>query len=195
MVKGRRPPSQSWKTLLRNYADGIASVDFFVVPTVAFKLLFGFVIMLHDRRRLVHIAVTDSPTADWIARQISEAFPWDTAPRYLIRDRDGAYGQVFRRRLGAMGIRDRPTTARSPWQNGYVERLIGSIRRECLDHLVIVGEAHLRRVLRAYADYYNGTRTHLSLSKDSQLSREIQRGGRVKFVPHLGGLHYSLART
>ena len=195
MVKGRRPPSQSWKTLLRNHADGIASVDFFVVPTVAFKLLFGFVIMLHDRRRLVHIAVTDSPTADWIARQISEAFPWDTAPRYLIRDRDGAYGQVFRRRLGAMGIRDRPTTARSPWQNGHVERLIGSIRRECLDHLVIVGEAHLRRVLRAYGNYYNGTRTHLSLSKDSPLSREIQRGGRVKFVPHLGGLHYSLART
>jgi len=123
-----------------------------MVPTAAFKLLFGLVILRHDRRRLIHIAVTASPTADWIARQISEAFRWETAPRYLIRDRDGAYGKVFRRRLGAMGIRDRPMTPRSPWQNGHVERLIGSIRRECLDHVIIFGEAHLRLVLHAYAD-------------------------------------------
>jgi transposase InsO family protein len=155
MVKGRRPPSQSWKTFLRNHADGIASVDFFVVPTAAFKLLFGFVVLRHDRRRLVHVAVTTSPTADWVARQISEAFPWETAPKYLIRDRDGAYGKVFRRRLGAMGIRDRPTTPRSQWQNGHVERLIGSIRRECLDHVTVFGDAHLCRVRRAYADYDN----------------------------------------
>ena len=194
MVKGRRPPSQSWKTFLRNHAEGIASVDFFVVPTVAFKLLFGLVILRHDRRRLVHIAVTVNPTADWIAGQITEAFPWETAPKYLIRDRDGAYGEVFRRRLRAMGIRDRPTAPRSPWQNGYVERLIGSIRRECLDHLVIFGEAHLRRVLRAYANYYNGTRTHLSLSKDAPLPRAIRRDGRIRFVPNLGGLHHSLVR-
>ncbi len=175
MVKGRRPPSQSWKTFLRNHAAGIASIDFFVVPTAAFKLLFGLVILRHDRRRLVHVAVTANPTSEWMARQVSEAFPRDTAPTYLIRDRDGAYGQVFRRRVRAMGIRDRPTAPRSPWQNGYVERLIGSIRRECLDHLIIIGEAHLRRVLRAYANYYNGTRTHLSLGKDAPLPRAILR--------------------
>ncbi len=155
MVKGRRPPSQSWKTFLRNHADGIASVDFFVVPTAAFKLLFGLVILRHTRRWLVHVAVLANPTADWIARQISEAFPWDTAPSYLIRDRDSAYGQVFKRRFRAMGIRDRPAAFRSPCQNGHVERLIGSIRRECVDHLIVFNEAHLRRVLRAYADYYN----------------------------------------
>jgi transposase InsO family protein len=165
-----------------------------VVPTAAFKLLFGLVILCHDRRRLVHVAVTANPTADWIARQILEAFPWETAHRYLIRDRDGAYGQVFKRRLGAMGIRDRRTTARSPWQNGHVERLIGSIRNECLDHVIVFGEAHLRRVLAGYADYYNRTRTHLSLNKDTPLGRPILREGQIKSVPHLGGLHHSYVR-
>jgi len=194
MIKGWRPSSQSWKTFLRNHAEGIASVDFFMAPTADFGLLYAFVILGHDRRRLVHLAVTASPTADWIARQISEAFPWATAPKFLIRDRDGAYGQVFKRRIKAMGIRDRPTAPRSPWQNGHVERLIGSIRRECLDHVIVLGEAHLRRILAAYADYYNGTRTHLSLSKDTPLAREIQRGGQIQFVPHLGGLHHSLVR-
>jgi len=194
MVKDQRPPSQSWKTFLRNHADGIASVDFLVVPTASFKLLFGLVILRHHQRRLVHVAVTAHPTADWIARQISEAFPWDSAPRYLIRDRDGAYEEAFRRRVSAIGIRDRPTAPRSPWQNGHVERLVGSIRRECLDHTIIFGEAHLRRVLRACANYYNATRTHLSLAKDAPLHRAIQRSGRLKFAPHLGGLHHSLAR-
>ncbi len=194
MAKRRGPPGQSWKTFLRNHADGIASVDFFVVPTVDFKLLFGLLILRHQRRCLVHVAVTANPTADWIARQISEAFPWDTAPRYLIRDRDGAYGEVFRRRVRAMGIRDRPTTPRSPWQNAYVERLVGSIRRECLDHLIIFGGAHLRRMLRAYAQYYNFTRTHLSLDKDTPMSRPVQREGRIRPTPHLGGLHHSYAR-
>ncbi len=194
MVKGRRPPSQSWKTFLRNHADGIASIDFLVVSTAAFKLLFGLVILCHDRRRLVHIAVTANPTADWIARQVIEAFPWDTVPRYLIRDRDGAYGEAFRRRVRAMGIRDRPTAPRSPWQNGHVERLIGSIRRECLDHLIFIGEAHLRRVLHDYANHYNGTRTHLSLGKDAPLPRAIRRDDQIQFVPHLGGLHHSLVR-
>ncbi|MFQ5937422.1 MAG: integrase core domain-containing protein [Acidiferrobacterales bacterium] len=194
MVKGRRPPSQSWKTFLRNHADGIASIDFFVVPTVAFKLLYAFVILRHDRRWLVHLAVTTNPTADWIAQQISEAFPWERPPRYLMRDRDGAYGGRFKRRVRAMGIRDRPTAPQSPWQNGYVERLIGSIRRECLDHVIVFGEVHLRRVLGEYANYYNGTRTHLSLGKDAPLTRAIRRDGRIQFVPHLGGLHHSLAR-
>lgn len=194
MARGRCPPSQTWKTFLQNHGEGIASVDFLVVPTAAFKLLFGLVILCHDRRRLVHVAVTASPTADWIARQITEAFPWDTAPKYLIRDRDGAYGVLFRRRLGAMGIRDRPTAPRSPWQNGYVERLIESIRSECLDHVIVFGEAHLRRVLAAYANYYNGTRTHLSLGKDAPFPRPILREGRIKSVPHLGGLHHSYVR-
>ncbi len=194
MVKGRRPPSQSCKTFLTNHADGIASVDFFVVPTATFKLLFGLVMLRHDRRRLIHVAVSANPTADWIARQISEAFPWDTAPRYLIRDRDGAYGDVFRRRLRAMGRRDRPMAPRSPWQNGHIERLIGSIRRECLDHLIVFNVAHLRRVLWTYANYYNGTRTHLSLGKDAPLPRAVQRDGRIHSVPHLGGLHHSLIR-
>lgn len=162
---------------------------------VAFKLLFGLVILCHDRRRLVHIAVTANPTADWISRQISEVFPWDTAPKCLIRDRDGAYGQEFKRRVRAMGIRDRPTAPRSPWQNGYVERMIGSIRREFLDHLIVFGEAHLRGMLRAYADYYNGTRAHLSLGKDTPFPRIIHRNGRVQFNRHLGGLRHSLVRV
>jgi len=188
MARVRRPPTQTWKTFLQNHAKGIAAVDFLVVPTAVFKLLFGLVILCHDSRGLVHIAVTSDPIAGWIARQVKEAFPWDTAPKYLIRDRDGAYGEPFRRRLGAMGIRDRPTAPRSPWQNGYVERLIGSIRRECLDHVIVFGEAHLHRVLADYANYYNGMRTHLSLGNDAPLSREIQRGGRIQFVCHLVGL-------
>lgn len=182
MAQGRRPPSQSWRTFLRNHAEGIASIDFFVVPTATCKLLFGLLIIRHERRQLVHVAVTANPTADWIARQFFEAFPWDTAPRYLIRDRDAIYGEVFKRRVRGMGIRDRPTAPRSPWQNAYVERLIGSIRQECLDHLIIIGEAHLRRVLRAYADYYNRTRTHLSLNKDTPLTRPILREGRIKWL-------------
>lgn len=195
MARGRRPPSQSWKTFLRNHTEGIASIDFFVVPTATCKLLFGLFIIRHERRQLVHVAVTTNPTADWIARQITEAFPWDTAPKHLIRDRDGAYGEVFKRRVNAMGIRDRPTAPRSPWQNAYVERLIGSIRRECLDHLIVFGEAHLRHVLRAYADYYNRTRTHLSLNKDTPSARPILREGRIKSVPYLGGLHHSYVRV
>ncbi len=171
MAKRQRPPSQSWKTFLKNDVDGIASIDLFVVPTVGFRLLFGLIILRHGRRQLVHTAVSAHPTAEWITNRIAEAFPWDTAPRHLIRDRDGVYGGAYRRRISAMGIRDRPTAPRSPWQNGHVERLVGSIRRECLHHTIIFGEAHLRRTLRAYASYYNGTRTHLSLAKDTPLRR------------------------
>ena len=167
MAKRRRPPSQTWKTFLRNHAEGIAALDLFVVPTIDLRMLFALVIVRIDRRLIVTINVTPHPTAEWIARQVTEAFPWDRTPKYLIRDRDGAYGEVFKRRLRAMGIRDRPVAPRSPWQNCYAERLIGSIRRECVDHLVALGEAHLRRILKKYTDYYNGTRTHLSLAKDS----------------------------
>jgi len=163
--------------------------------TATCKLLFGLLIIRHERRRLAHVAVTGHPTAAWVARQISEAFPWDTAPTYLIRDRDSVYGQVFRRRPGAIGIRDRPTAPQSPWQNASVERLIESVRKECLDHLIVFGEPHLRRVLIAYADYYIHTRTHLSLNKDAPSERPVLRKGRIESIPHLGGLHHSYIRT
>lgn len=194
MAKHRRPPSPSWQTFLHNHADGIASIDLFVVPTITFKLLFGLVILRHQRRRLLSFGVTAHPTAEWIARQITEACGWDEAPRYIIRDRDRVYGHAFVRRLRAMGIRDRPTSPRSPWQNAYAERLIGSIRRECLDHIVVFGERHLRRVLVAYRDYYNRVRTHLSLAKDAPHGRPVQRIGEVTRVPYLGGLHHSFVR-
>ena len=153
MVKRHGPPSQRWRTFLRNHAPDIAAMDLFVVPTIHFDLLYAFVIVRLDRRELVWINVTASPTAEWIARHLTEAFPWNEAPRYLIRDRDRVYSAVVTRRLRAMGIRDKPTAPASPWQNGFAERLIGSIRRECLDHFVVFGEAHLRRIPQAYAGY------------------------------------------
>src|SRR5215213_1115371 len=165
MVKRRGPPSQGWRTFLRNHAPDIAAMDLFVVPTIGFDLLYAFVIVRLDRRELVWVNVTTNPTAEWIALQLTEAFPWDEAPRYLIRDRDRIYGTVVTRRLRAMGIRDKPTAPASPWQNGFAERLIGSIRRECLDHIIVVGEAHLRRILKSYAGYYNEIRTRRSLDK------------------------------
>jgi transposase InsO family protein len=175
MTKRHGPPSQGWKTFLRNQSAGIASIDLFVVRTISFKLLYGLVILRHARRRLVTISVTNNPTAEWIAGQVTDAFPWDEAPRHLIRDRDGAFGPVYTRRIRAMGIRDHPIAPRSPWQNGHVERLIGSIRRESLDHLVVVGEAHLRDVLKNYASYYNKVRPHLSLDKDAPDFRRTQK--------------------
>src|SRR5512135_3248766 len=154
MVWRRRPPSQGWKTFLRNHAAGISLLDLFVVRTISFKLLYGLVILRDARRRLVSISVTSNPTAAWIAGQVTDAFRWDEAPRHLIRDRDGTFGPVYTRRIRAMEIRDRPVAPRSPWQNGHVERLIESIRRECLDHMIVFGEAHLRRILKVYASYY-----------------------------------------
>jgi len=194
MERRRGPRSQGWKAFLRNHAPHIGAIDLFVVPTIGFKLLFGLVILRLGRRQLVWINVTANPTAEWIARQITEAFPWDQAPRYLIRDRDSSYGMLVTQRLRAMGIRDRPIAPRSPWQNGHVERLIGSIRRECLNHVVVFGEAHLRRTLAAYAAYYNGLRTHLALEKDAPLRRPIQSVGHILPVPILGGLHHQYVR-
>ena len=167
MVKRRGPPSQGWRTFLRNHAPDIAAMDLFIAPTIGFDLLYVFVIVGLDRRDLVWINVTANPTAEWIARQITEAFPWDEAPQHDIRDRDRIYGTIVTRRLRTMGIRDKPTAPASPWQNGFAERLIGSIRRECVDHFVVLGEAHLRRILRDYARYYNDIRTHRSLDKDA----------------------------
>jgi transposase InsO family protein len=195
MVKRRGPPSQGWRTFLRNHAPDIAAMDLFVVPTIGFKILYGFVIVRLHRRDLVWINVTTNPTAEWVARQITEAFPWDGAPGYMIRDRDQIYGAVVTRRLRAMGIRDKPTAPASPWQNGFVERLIGSIRRECLDHIVILGEAHVRRILKSYADYYNGVRTHRSLNKDAPVSRPLQLTGIIRSQPILGGLHHHYVRV
>src|SRR3954467_11884971 len=194
MAWRRRPPSQGWRTFLLNHADGIVSIDLFVVPTISFKLLYGLLILRHDRRQILWIGVTTSPTAEWIARQISEACGWEPVPDYLVRDRDRVYGEAFTRRIRAMGIRDRPTAPRSPWQNGYAERLIGSIRRECLVHVLVLGERHLRHVLRAYQQYYNGTRTHLALGKDSPLTRSVQAVGRILSLPVLGGLHHRYVR-
>src|ERR1019366_2698602 len=194
MIRGRRPPSQGWKTFMRNHVDGIAAVDFLVVPTLAFERLFAFVVLGVGRRNILWIGVTTNPTADWLVRQITEAFPWDTAPGFLVRDNDGAYGEVFTRRLRSMGIRDRPITPRSPWQNAYVERVIGSIRRECLDHVIVWSEAHLHRVLREYTLYYNATRTHLGLGKDAPHTRPVQRFGRIISSGILGGLHHQYAR-
>src|ERR1700749_3832943 len=180
IVKRRVPPSPGWRTFLRNHAPDIAAMDLFVVPTIGFDLLYALVIVRLDRRDLVWINVTTNPTAEWVARQITEAFPWDMAPGYMIRDRDRVYGTVVTRRLRAMGIRDKPIAPASPWQNGFAERLIGSIRRECLDHVIVLDEAHLRRILRSYARYYNNIRTHRSLDKDAPVSRPVQRIGSTK---------------
>ncbi len=194
MVKLRRPPSQGWKTFLRNHTDGVASVNFLVVPTVGFKLLYAFVILGHGRRKLLHIAVTYHPSAHWTTRQIAEAFPWDEAPVRPIRDNDAIFGVAFKKQLKAMGIRDGPTALRSPWQNAYVERVIGSIRRECLDHMIVLNAAHLRRVLKAYVKYYNSARTHLSLEKNAPVPRLNSISGAIKSTPHLGGLHHEYTR-
>ena len=194
MVRHRKPPSQGWKTFLRNHAHGIASIDFFVVPTATFRILYGLLILGHGRRRIMGLDVTAHPTAEWVARRLTEACGWDKPPEYLIRDNDGIFGAIFKHRIRAMGIRDRPTAPRSPWQNGYAERLIGSIRRECLDHVVVFGERHLRHLLRCYMNYYNQTRTHLALAKDSPISRAIEAVGRIFASPVLGGLHHRYAR-
>src|SRR5712672_4880195 len=194
MARRRGPPSQGWKTFLRNHAAGIVAMDLFVVPTISFRLLYGLLIMGHGRRQILWLGVIAHPTAEWIANQITEAFGWERAPHYLIRDRDRAYGIVFIRRLRSMGIRDRPTSPRSPWQNGCAERLIGSIRRECLDHVVVFGERHLRHVLLSYLKYYNEVRTQLSLEKDAPVSRAVERAGSILCRPVLGGQHNQYVR-
>ena len=194
LVRGGRPQSQSWKMFLRNNAEAIAAIDICAVRTVTFDLLFAFLVLGHDRRQLVWFEVTRHPTAEWLARQITEAFPWASAPTYLLRDNDRAYGHAFTSRVRGMGIRDRPISTRSPWQNGIAERLIGTLRRECLDQMLIFGEAHLRRILSAYAAYYNQVRTHLALHKDAPLHRAVQRSGIIVGIPILAGLHHQYVR-
>ncbi|MDQ3172913.1 MAG: integrase core domain-containing protein [Acidobacteriota bacterium] len=196
MVRQRKPPSQTWHTFLENHVKELVSIDFLVVPTVSFRILFVFVVLAHDRRRAIHFNVTAHPTAEWTAQQIAEAFPWESAPRYLLRDRDAVYGESFRRRVLEMGIREVLTAPRSPWQNPYVERLMGSIRRECLDHVIVVNESSLRRILKSYFHYYERSRTHLALEKDAPESRAIQPPelGAVIVFPEVGGLHHRYER-
>jgi transposase InsO family protein len=194
MVQGGSP-SQGWKTFFRNHAQAIAAIDLFVVPTLTFERLFAFLVLGHGRRQLLWFEVTRHPTAEWLARQITEAFPWASAPTFLLRDNDRAYGPVFRSRVRAMGIRDRPISPGSPWQNPYVERLIGTVRRECLDRVLVFGEAHLRQILSSYAAYYNEVRTHLTLGKDAPpLGRAVQRSGVIVAIPILSGLHHHYVR-
>lgn len=192
----RQPPSQNWKTFLKNHAKDIVAADFFVVPTVKFKVLFVFVILTHLRRKLVHFNVTEHPTSLWAAQQIVEAFPWEEAPRYLLRDRDKVFENEFKARVHNMGIEEVLTAPRSPWQNPYAERLIGSIRRDCLDNVIVLSEWHLRRILTIYVSYYSKWRTHLSLEMDCPEPREVQhpnRGDVVAF-PEVGGLHHHYER-
>jgi hypothetical protein len=192
----RRPPSQTWRTFLANHVPTLVSIDFFAVPTITGRLLFVFVVLLHHRRRIVHVNVTDHPTAAWTAQQMIEAFPNDTAPRWLLRDRDAIYGDVFRRRVAAMGITEVISSPSSPWQNPYAERLIGSIRRECLDHVIVLGERHLHRLLIAYLTHYHGARTHLCLEKDAPTTRRVQTPmeGHVVAFPEVGGLPHRYER-
>jgi putative transposase len=191
MARRRRPPSQTWRTFLANHVDQMVAADFFVVPTVAYRLLFVLVILAHQRRRIVHVAVTAHPTALWTAQQLREAFPEDAAPRYLIHDRDHAFVALASTASG-MGIQELLTAPRSPWQNGYAERVIGSTRRECLDHVIVVNETGLSRVLSRYLAYYHQSRTHLSLAKDTPQPRPVAPPtlGQVVAIPQVGGLHH-----
>jgi len=191
-----KAPSPTWRSFLRNHMHDTAAIDMFVVVTAKFQLLYALIVLGHERRKILHFDVTSNPTQGWLARQITEAFPWDTAPRFLLRDRDASYGPTFRNRVQAMAIEQVVTAPRSPWQNAYVERIIGSIRRECLDHVIIFGERHLRRVLSAYCDYYHRSRTHLSLRKDCPEPRPIQppSADTVIAFPQVGGLHHRYER-
>jgi len=196
MVRRIGPPSQTWRTFIRNHLSDMAAVDFFTVHTATFKTLYVFLILSLDRRRIVHFNVTANPTAAWTSLQLVQAFPFDTAPRYLIRDRDGIYGHKVVAALKTLSIEQVVTAPRSPWQNGYCERAIGTIRRECFDHVIVFSERHLRRVLKEYLAYYHGSRTHLGLEKDSPVPRvmQAQNVGPVESTPILGGLHHRYYR-
>jgi transposase InsO family protein len=194
MVRCRKPPSQTWRTFLENHAQQLVSIDFFTVPTIRFQVV--FLVLAHDRRRILHFNVTAHPTAEWTGQQLREAFPFAQLPRYLLRDRDKIFGNDFRKQVRDLGISEVLSAPRSPWQRAYVERVIGSIRRECLDHVIVFHEGSLRRTLNSYFDYYHRSRTHLSLGKDSPEPRAIQppEMGSVVAVPQVGGLHHRYER-
>jgi putative transposase len=196
MVRSPKPPSQTWRTFLENHAKQLVSIDFFAVPTIPFQVLYVFLVLAHDRRRILHFNVTAHPTAEWTAQQVREAFPFAQLPRFLLRDRDAIFGNDFREQVRDMGISEVLSAPRAPWQRAYVERVIGSIRRECLDHVIVFHERSLRRILCSYFDYYHRSRTHLSLGKDSPEPRAIQppEMGSVVAVPQVGGLHHRYER-
>ena len=196
MPRRAKPPSPTWRAVLDNHVRDLVSIDFFTVPTATFRVLFVFVVLAHERRRIVHLNVTTNPSAAWTGQQIREAFPYDTAPRFLLRDRDGIYGNDFQRIVHSLGIRQVMIAPRSPWQNPFAERVIGSMRRECLDHVIVLNEQHLSRILHSYLAYYHGSRTHLSLSKDAPDHRAIQTPaeGRVVELAEVGGLHHRYER-
>ena len=197
MSRRTKPPSQNWQTFLRNHTLDLVSIDFFVVPTATFRILYVFVVLKHERRRVAHFKVTQDPSARWTAQQLVNAFPYDSAPKVLIRDRDTIYGSQFVRRVRAMGIEQVLTAPRSPWQNPYCERVVGTLRRECLDHVIVLGEQHLRRIVRRYLEYYHSSRTHLALDKDAPepRQRESIHGGKVVALPMVGGLHHRYTRA
>ena len=196
MIRRRGPPSQTWRSFLQNHGKELIALDFFTIPTATFRVLFVLVILSHDRRRILHFNATEYPTAAWTARQLLEACGLEEKPRYLLRDRDAIYGEAFHRQATALGIKQVPTAPQLPWQNPYAEHVIGSIRRECLDHMIVLGARHLKRILSSYADYYNGARTHLSLCKDAPEGRKIQPPelGRVTELDRVGGLHHEYVR-
>lgn len=196
MIRNPKPPSQTWRTFLENHSKNIIATDFFTVPTATFRVLFVLVILSHDRREILHTNVTEFPTAQWTARQLVETIGLDNAPKYLIRDRDGKFGAYFSRKVASAGLTEVLTAPASPWQNAYAERVIGTIRRECLDHTIILGEHHLRRTVRRFSDYYNKARTHLSLDKDAPKGRPVQGRdrGAVRSRRHCGGLHHEYYR-
>jgi transposase InsO family protein len=189
---GDRLPSATWRTFLDLHLKDLIAIDFFVVPTATFKVLFVFVVLAHDRRRIVHLNVTEHPTAQWTAQQIVEAFPFDTAPQYLLRDGDGIYGDRVKRRLVSLGISEIVTAPASPWQNAYVERVIGSLRRELLDHVVVLNQRHLKRLLSSYLDYYHPWRTHRSLDQDAPAGRPVRlaKPDQITEFPVVHGLHH-----
>jgi putative transposase len=196
MLRHPKPPSQTWRTFLKNHTKQLVSIDFFTVPIISFRILYVFLVLSHERRRIIHFNVTSHPTAEWTAQQLLHAFPYDSAPRYIVRDRDCIYGEVVQHQLKGLGIQQVLTAPRSPWQSPYIERLIGSIRRECLDHIVTINEASLRAILRSYFCYYHDSRCHLGLDKDSPIPQEIQptHVGRVVEIPKAGGLHHRYER-
>ena len=196
MPKRSAAPSQTWRTFLDNHVRDLVSIDFFTVPSARLRVLFVFIVLSHERRRVIHFNITEHPTAAWAAQQMIEAFPEDQAPRNLVRDRDGIYGEYFQNRVQGMGMQEVRTAPRSPWQNPYAERVIGSIRRECLNHVIVINDKHLRRILKIYFRYYHESRTHLSLGKDAPEARQIQANKleRIVQIPQVGGLHHRYER-
>ena len=196
MVRARKPPSQTWRTFLANHVPDIAACDFFTIPTVTFRVLYVFIVLRHDRRQIVHFNVTSHPYAEWATQQIIDAFPYEEAPRFLLRDRDGIYGEYFKHRVKNIGIEEVLIAPRSPWQNPYCERMIGSIRRDCLDHVIVLNDRHLHRILSDYFDYYHNSRPHLSLDRNSPTARCIEppSEGEVVAIPQVGGMHHRYMR-